>query len=87
MGEKSSAPAKGEVPQYRLTEVSYINDRLLPAGEVIYFAEPPGPHMEPINAAAKAMVAKFKPEKKDPIEALTIVGPNAEVLHPQRPGG
>jgi hypothetical protein len=33
------------------------------------------------------MVAKHKPVKVDPIESLTIVGPTATVLHPQRPGG
>lgn len=87
MSAKSSAPTKGEVPQYRLSEVAYINDRLLQPGEVIYFEDPPGPHMMPLNDAAKAMVAKHKPTRVDPIESLTIVGPNATVLHPQRPGG
>jgi hypothetical protein len=42
---------------------------------IIPFTGVPGPHMEPVNAAARAMFAKHNPQHVDPIGDLTIVGP------------
>lgn len=47
----------------------------------------PGPHMVPYNDAAKAMVAahpRASAASINPVESLTIIGPNATVLQPQR---
>lgn len=47
----------------------------------------PGPHMIPVNDAAKAMVAahpRASAASINPVESLTIIGPNATVLQPQR---
>lgn len=81
--------AKAEPPQYRLTEPAYIHDVLYEAGASIYFEGVPGPHMEPLNDAAQAMVDKHTKamQKHDPINELTLVGPGAVVLQQQRPGG
>ena len=79
------APARtGEMPQYELTETAYINDQLKQPGETVYTRGIPGPHMIPVNEAAKAMCAKHSREMQavDPIHSLTLVGPGAEVLTP-----
>lgn len=81
--------AKAEPPQYRLSEPAYIHDVLHEMGASIYFEGVPGPHMEPLNDAAQAMVEKHSKamEKRDPINDLTLIGPGATVLQQQRPGG
>jgi hypothetical protein len=79
--------AKGEPPQYQLTEKAYIHDVLYEPGASVYFDGIPGPHMEPLNDAAKEMVKKHPPQGGNPIDALTMVGPGAIVLQQQRPGG
>lgn len=62
-----------EVPQYQLTEKAFLNDKLYEPGEVIYWKDPPGPHMLPLNDAARAQVEKFKPTwVGNPIDALAI---------------
>lgn len=49
---------------------------------IITFAGRPGPHMKPVNAAARAMVEKYPPQSINPIDKLTVVGPGAEVIPP-----
>lgn len=79
MTTANRSPLHGEVPQYRLTEVSYIDDVYHDESEVkagkaiVYYEGPPGPHMVPLNAAAKAMVAKYKPVRVDPLAAFTVI--------------
>lgn len=78
-----------KIPRYRLTEKAYINDVLYEPREVrvgggdaqtvypeIQFRGVPGPHMVPINAAAKAMCEKHKERMKasDPVAALSVIG-------------
>lgn len=58
------------VPQYRLTERAYLNDKLYETGDVIYWKDPPGAHMLPLNDAARAMVMKYEPTWLDPISGL-----------------
>lgn len=70
-----------EPPKYRLTEPSYINEMFYDQVQVdqgkavIFFDGVPGPHMLPLNDAAKAMVAKHKPVKIDALDALTSLQP------------
>jgi hypothetical protein len=52
---------------------------------IITFTGKPGPHMKPVNAAAKAMYEKYPPSTINPIDKLTIVGPGAEVIESVRP--
>lgn len=80
-----------EIPRYKLTEKCYLNDRLYeppsldeemsdenPRGSkplIISWTEKPAYYMEPINNAAKEMVAKYPPAQfVDPIQQLNIVG-------------
>lgn len=64
-------PQSRETPRYRLTERAYLKEdgdkfeRLVEEGEEIEFRGVPGYHMEPLNAAAKAMVEKHKPQQMD----------------------
>lgn len=64
-------PQSREVPRYKLTEAAYLKseddrfERMYEAGEEIEFRGVPGYHMEPVNAAAKAMVRQHKPEQFD----------------------
>jgi hypothetical protein len=77
-----------EPPRYLLTEPAFIDNQLFDQAMVdakkaiIHFDGIPGPHMHPLNESAKAMVAKHKPKKVDPVESLTVVGPGATVLKP-----
>lgn len=74
MAKAKSAPSQGEMPQYRLTEQAYIHDRLVEAGEAIYFDGIPGAHMAPLNAEARAMVNKYKPVSSPIGERLATTG-------------
>lgn len=88
MAQAPQQPAKAkEPPQYKLTEPAYIHDVLYEAGATIWFDGIPGYHMEPLNDAARDMIEKHKPRHSDPIRDLTVLGPEATVLHPVRPGG
>jgi hypothetical protein len=66
-------------PQYQLTEVAYIHDVLHPEGATVYYEGIPGPHMQPLNEAAQAMVEKHVSamQRRNPIDELTLVGPGA----------
>lgn len=64
---------KGEVPEYELTESAYIDDTLYSAGQKIKYEGQPGYHMEPVNAAAKAMKKKFPSDHIDPILTMTAI--------------
>lgn len=69
--QQGNEPQSRDVPRYKLTEAAYLRteedrfERMCQAGEEIEFRGLPGYHMEPLNAAAKAMVAKHKPEQLD----------------------
>ena len=45
----------------------------------------PGAHMKPVNAAAEHMYKKHPPATLNPIDKLSIIGPEAEVIAPSRP--
>jgi hypothetical protein len=82
MAEEKAKAVRGEPPQYELTEAAYINDQLLAEGDVVYTKGIPGPHMLPLNEAAREMCAKHSKAMQfaDPIRDLTIVGEGATVL-------
>ena len=74
-----------EVPRYQLTEKAYIDDVFLDpetrpydeeTGErkplFINFAGKPGPHMRPVNNAAREMVKKYPPPDMNVVEQLAI---------------
>lgn len=52
---------------------------------IITYLGRPGPHMVPVNAAAKAMYEKHPPASINPIDKLSLIGPEAEVIAPSRP--
>jgi hypothetical protein len=52
---------------------------------VITYLGRPGPHMVPMNDAARAMYAKYPPSDLNPIDKMTVVGPGAEVITPGHP--
>lgn len=41
------------MPKYRVLEMSFIDARLIPAGEEIEFAGDPGPNLEPLDDEAR----------------------------------
>src|SRR5436190_711715 len=91
---KASTPKQGEVPQYRLTEPAYINDVFFDQNQVdsgkavIYHVGIPAHFMQPLNAAARAMVKEHAPKKIDPLAALTVISPNAQpAVEPQPQAG
>lgn len=59
------APTRGgPMPQYRILELSYINDRLVGPGQpedTVFSKAIPAAHWEPLNAAAEEMVRKHAP--------------------------
>jgi len=61
--------------RYRITETSYINDRLVAEEAIIEVADDlvPGPHMQPRDDAARKAVkaAGQRMAKVDPVESLT----------------
>ena len=78
------APSRGEPPQYELTAQAYINDQLLEEGATVYYRGIPGPHMIPLNDAAREMVEKHPGAMQtiDPIRDLIEISPNSTVLQP-----
>ena len=87
---ESPAPKKKELPRYRLTEKAYINDRIYdpetqpvdPNSEegelrplIITFTGIPGPHMEPVNEAAREMLEKHPCSKMNFDQAFNMMTP------------
>ena len=83
--------AKAEIPKYRITAICHHNDRIYdpestpkdsngdPTPLYLEFDGHPEYYMEPANAAAEAMVEKFKPRPYvDPIVALTCLKPTVQ---------
>ncbi len=52
-------PASEQKPRYRCLEDSFFPPILVPKGSIISTSITPGPHLEPINAAAHAAMEKF----------------------------
>ena len=63
-----------QAPRYRLTQQAYIDDKILEIGTEITYVQPPGWHMEPLNAAAEAMVKKHRPQPYNVVDELTRIG-------------
>lgn len=75
-----------EAPIYRTLQATFIAPTLIPEGKLIEFDGEPGPHLEPQNEAAKAMMEayyKAKPEANiNPVQALPLtVGAAANPTH------
>ncbi|WP_017773842.1 hypothetical protein [Paraburkholderia kururiensis] len=83
----SATPSQGAkaIPKYRLLETAYIDDRIYDPKTtpidpetnenrplIIAYEGVPGPHMEPVNDAARAIFKKHNPTWVDPIESLPI---------------
>ena len=73
--KQAKPEADDSLPRYELTEEAYIGDSLYGAGDVIEFEGVPGPHMIPLNDAAKAKAEEYSESMiaRDPILALTLV--------------
>jgi hypothetical protein len=58
--------------QYRVTETSYLDSRIVIEGETVIVPDGtiPGPHMTPLDDAARMAAKDVKPGKIDPIEDL-----------------
>ena len=58
--------------QYRVTETSYLDGRIIAEGDTITVSDDtiPGPHMQPLDDAAKKAAKDIKPGKIDPVEDL-----------------
>ncbi len=48
-----------EAPRYRVNTLSWIGDDLVREGREVPYKGIPGSNLEPVNAAAEAMVAKY----------------------------
>lgn len=72
-GDGGKQKAEGAGARYRATEQSYIDDKLVQAGEEVDYAGPPGYNLEPVNDIAKRMAKKYSKAFNDPIEAMTLV--------------
>ena len=59
--------------KYIVTETSYIDGKLVQAGEEIVVSDlmRPGPHWEPQDDAARKAAKDVKPGKVNPIEEMT----------------
>ena len=83
-----------ERPRYRLTAPAFFSspvvttirgqrleagDLYLEAGSEVETDDPPGAHMEPLNAAAEAMWDKHRPVFRDFIEELPLHGESEPV--------
>lgn len=66
------------MPRYRIHQTSYIDDRVIDAGQEIEAdaRHVPGPHWEPLDDAAKALAKKhsirFTGNVPDPTEKLSL---------------
>jgi hypothetical protein len=58
--------------QYRVTETSYLDGRIIAEGDTVTVSDDtiPGPHMLPLDDAAKKAAKDIKPGKIDPVEDL-----------------
>lgn len=87
--DTQAAPAKKQQPQYRLVGPTYVNETLYTQSQIdaapepgicIYFKGVPNVSMQPLNEAAREMVAKHPLPNRDPLESLTSINPeNARV--------
>lgn len=57
-----------EIPQYRVLEDSFIAPRKVLAGSIIATHGSPGPHLEPLNAAAEAMMEAWYNEEHPSVD-------------------
>lgn len=69
--EEAPAVPKG-VPQYRLKEKAYLNDKLMEEGAVLYWTGKPEHYMSPVNDAARAQVKLHNPQYIDPMLKLPV---------------
>lgn len=80
--EEVAAPA-GPPPLYKCLQETFMAPFLLKEGTLIEYDGEPGPHLQPMNAPAEAMMAayyKAKPEASiNPVAALPIT-PGAAVM-------
>ena len=67
-----------ETPRYKLRAVAWIHNDLQPAGTEVEYEGEPGYNLEPMNDAAKAMYAKYKPQPEG-VPQLTVVPPGPPV--------
>jgi hypothetical protein len=74
--EAPAVPVFSAPPRYKCLQETFIAPWLLKEGTVIDYDGEPGPHLEPMNEAAEAMMAayyKAKPEASlNPTDALPI---------------
>lgn len=73
------------VPKYKVLEIAYIDGELVGPGQhknIVFFDGIPGPHLKPMNDAAKAMCEKHKKLMApfDPVGDLSIVSASPEKL-------
>ncbi len=68
-----------EMPQYRVLEPSFFAPDLIEPGSIIATDAPPGPHLEPWNAAAKARMEEWLTEEHDELDPKTKVKTGAKV--------
>jgi len=55
-----------EEARYRVRELSYIDNRLVDAGEEVTYDGLPGHNLEPLNDAAEAAAAKAEKQRRAP---------------------
>ncbi len=68
-----------EMPQYRVLEPAFFAPDLIEPGSIIATNAPPGPHLEPWNAAAKAAMEAWLTEEYDEIDPKTKLKTGAKV--------
>lgn len=63
-------PQHEEIPTYRIVDPkgAFIEPQLVAAGSVIRYNGPPGPHLEPINDAARERMEAWYEEEYDEID-------------------
>ena len=57
---------ENEEALYRVRELSYIDNRLVDAGEEVTYDGLPGTNLEPLNDAAKAQAALAEKQRRAP---------------------
>ena len=74
MAKQDQVEEVAETPIYRVTETSFINDRLVEAGTEVAFDHDPGFNLVPVNDAAKARVKSFREQANQ--DNRSLAGPN-----------
>jgi hypothetical protein len=87
--EPDFAVPEGQVPKYKVLQPTFFEPIMVKTGSIVEYDGEPGPHLEPLNQAAREMLYKYYKAKPgaslQPTEALAMTV-DGKPLPPVTPG-